>query len=458
MAHYYCDESSDDDDLLDDGGYYDFKDKVKQNRVSRVFTEAEKLAQEKSTFYSALCSKNNELVMEYIDRGFDVEMNFGDGWTPLLLCVSTGNARLTEEFVIRGAKIDSIRDGMTTLMMACNCPKETADFSQSLEIIKLLVDFGVNPKSINRKRMTALMYAANSGNLPAVEYLLPLSDKNAEDNQKWTALFWAVNGDNVSVVEYLLKEGLKYDLCDVRNNTPLDVAKCNNNKKIISLFTSEEPHALISNDNFSYDSFEDSFNTSGEKPQFFLDICNFLCGVKAENAIRTFANNKISLSTFFSFSNSELKNLGVNLPYQRYRIMAGIHKFHEKPFSPTSLHIIKLEEMYSNTDLAVQLLTIVKHVIVMEACLLYMKKNQVEEEILEKEILSMEKQLTIFKRRVVLCKKVAKNIFSKSRQWDKALKPVDLITSNSGKFNLPWRKLILSVSLLSAFFIYKLRS
>lgn len=71
-------------------------------------------------------------------------------------------------------------------MMACNCPKETSPFENTLDIIKELIEYGANVTAINRKRITPLMFAANNGHLEAVKYLLPLSNKNAEDNQRWT--------------------------------------------------------------------------------------------------------------------------------------------------------------------------------------------------------------------------------------------------------------------------------
>lgn len=82
---------------------------------------------------------------------------------------------------------------MTALMMACNCPEQTSPFEETHKIVKILVENGVNVKSINRKRMTALMFAANSGNLLVVKYLLPLSDKDAVDNQRWTVSCFIFN-------------------------------------------------------------------------------------------------------------------------------------------------------------------------------------------------------------------------------------------------------------------------
>lgn len=78
---------------------------------------------------------------------------------------------------------------MTLLMMACNCPAETAPFEESCKIVKILIENGANARSINRKRITALMFAANAGNLSVVKYLFPYSDKTAVDNQRWTVSY-----------------------------------------------------------------------------------------------------------------------------------------------------------------------------------------------------------------------------------------------------------------------------
>lgn len=78
---------------------------------------------------------------------------------------------------------------MTTLMMACNCPSDTSPYEETYKIVKILIENGANAKSINRKRINALMFAANAGNLMVVKYLFPLSDTKAVDNQRWTVSY-----------------------------------------------------------------------------------------------------------------------------------------------------------------------------------------------------------------------------------------------------------------------------
>lgn len=71
-------------------------------------------------------------------------------------------------------------------MAACSCPSTCADPKDSFEIAKYLFEKGANVNAITRKRINALMFAASSGNLEIVKFLLPLCNKFAVDNQGWT--------------------------------------------------------------------------------------------------------------------------------------------------------------------------------------------------------------------------------------------------------------------------------
>lgn len=74
-------------------------------------------------------------------------------------------------------------------MAACSCPPTCAPPESVLDVVKQLIDKGADVSAITRKRMTALMFACNSGNLEVVRLLLPLSDKFATDNQGWNVRF-----------------------------------------------------------------------------------------------------------------------------------------------------------------------------------------------------------------------------------------------------------------------------
>lgn len=80
-------------------------------------------------------------------------------------------------------------------MAACSIPETCASRSHAFNVVQQLVEKGANINTITRKRMTALMYACSNGNLDIVQYLLPLSEKFAVDNQGW----------NVSTLQFVFE-------------------------------------------------------------------------------------------------------------------------------------------------------------------------------------------------------------------------------------------------------------
>ncbi|KAL3276688.1 hypothetical protein HHI36_012058 [Cryptolaemus montrouzieri] len=441
---HHPDFSSTEDEFEDDYEYQEFiREQRKLRQGHRIhLTEQQKKEQRIKEFYLNLMNGRVEQVLSELDNGLDVNQKLQNDWTPILVAASVANYNLVKELCKRGADVKSSRDGHTTLMLACNCPETTTPFEESCKVIELLLDMGVNPKIINRKRMTALMFAANNGNLEALELLFPVSDCKAEDNQNWNVLFWAVNSGKVKAVEYLVNKGVPFDKADVRGNTPLDLARENGFDEIIDLFSPEEDDEDFIIDNYKND-FESLFTDlkKGEKPQFFLDIYRMLNGVRCENLIRLFADREVNLLEFLSSTEDDLKKLGVQMPFQRKRLMAGIYRFHKNAFHPKSLPTIGKNELYSNMDAAAAILSSVKQMVTMEASLRYLMKNSSDltlfsdDKEIRKAVFNIERQLKGLK--VVVYK-----LNKKAIEWDTEIQSVNILTNKSGKRWFPWRKVI----------------
>ena len=89
----------------------------------------------------------------------------------------------------------------------------------------LLRDYPINQPS--KKGYTALMFAASSGNLKMIEYLLECEhiDVNIQNNSGTTALMFALRSGNIKVVEQLLQhKGIDINLKNEQNFNALDFA------------------------------------------------------------------------------------------------------------------------------------------------------------------------------------------------------------------------------------------
>ncbi|XP_044757548.1 ankyrin repeat, SAM and basic leucine zipper domain-containing protein 1-like [Coccinella septempunctata] len=452
MAYHGPDFSSSEDEFDDP----DFKELVRQQRLERNqnyngnLTEKQLKEQKIRKIHNDILHGNNDEVLKVVNEVIGLNEKLEDDWTLISLAASVGNYDLLVQLYEMGAEIKTLRGGDTILMCACNCPVSKAAFEESSRVIQFLLDKGVDVNAKNRKRMNALMFAASNGNLNAVELLLPLVDLNEEDNQSWDALFWAVYGGNASLVEFLIDKGMSIDRTDIRGNTPLDIAVDNNYQDIIKLLTPEEEDG----EDYAIDThinFEDIFRglKDKEKPLFLQDIYNFLYGTRCENLMKLFVNNNVSLLDLLSSSEEEFKDMGVAMPFQRRRLMTGIHIFHKTPFQPGSIPVVGKNELYSNVDIAVAVFSAIKQSICMEAALKYIMKNgdnlkcaHGSEEI--------ENVLCSLESKVSRLKKVVVKLQSKGIEWDSQIEQVNIITSRTGKRWFPWRKTVILFGIVIA--------
>lgn len=179
------------------------------------------------------------------------------------------------------------------------------------------------------------------------------------------ALFWAVNDNHCDVAELLLKEGFDDSKPDVRGNKPFNYATANGFENIINILPSK-PNQPSSEYYATISTFEELFNNleankrcvamfykvfkffihSIDRPQFFDQIYSILYGTKSEFVTQRFSQKNVDLRTFLALTDEQLEKLGVTLPFQRYRILAGLYKFHKHPYKPLSVPVVPRNEMY----------------------------------------------------------------------------------------------------------------
>lgn len=62
-----------------------------------------------------------------------------------------------------------------------------------------------------------------------------------------------------------------------------------------------------------------------------------LHGMLCEQLCTLFQNSDINLEDFLSLTEDDLINKGIEMPYQRYRILKGLFRFHKESFKIKSI-------------------------------------------------------------------------------------------------------------------------
>ncbi|CAC5357222.1 unnamed protein product [Mytilus coruscus] len=120
--------------------------------------------------------------------------------------------------------------GQTPLLMACA--------NGFFNIAKLLIDNNANINQSDNEKFTPLLYASNS-NLDTVELLIKHNcDINAKNCDDITALHKACSNGHAQIVDILVGNGANINACDRAGKTPLFYAARNNKLDVIELLLS----------------------------------------------------------------------------------------------------------------------------------------------------------------------------------------------------------------------------
>ncbi|KAF2899306.1 hypothetical protein ILUMI_06870 [Ignelater luminosus] len=431
--------SDDSDDLdLADAVQFEAGAQQEQNVGEPQLTMEQKL----NNLFYAIMNGNVEQVTSSLENGLDINVVVRDGWSAILLAASIGNSDIVRELINRGADVNSHKDRYTALMAACNCPESTSPASKCLDIVTQLIEHGAAIDATTRTRKTAFMFAASNGSIEIISKLLSCTNNrtnilNAEDNQGWDAMHY----NKPQVVKLLLEEGLNPNKMDVRGTTPINYAIMGEHADIIEMFAIEEDTSTTIQD--TYYEIETIFDTQfpNEKPQFYLDICRMLYGMKCENLAAKFAN--VSLLDFLCLNNKTLIELGINIPYQRQRIVTGLYKYHKHLYKQKSIPVIPKDSTYSTIDVSNAIISAVRQLISMEASLRYISYHDVN--------IHNKKSMPTYIVREKLCKlkKTATALHNLIEVWDTNNPPADLISKDSKKRLPRWLKWFACLNILT---------
>ncbi|MEM1125424.1 MAG: ankyrin repeat domain-containing protein [Bacteroidota bacterium] len=164
------------DRLLDDG--------ADPNALSRT-----------APLHMAVLSRNEEIAYALLDHGADPNLRDDAGYTPTYLALRSEQPALTMRLLEAGTSVDFATDEGKTLLMEALLREDDA-------AARWLVEHGadVNAQREHRSFTTALMIAADDGNLPMVELLLAQGADPTVTNENGRTALDVADGDDVVAV------------------------------------------------------------------------------------------------------------------------------------------------------------------------------------------------------------------------------------------------------------------
>ncbi|CDW78136.1 ankyrin repeat [Stylonychia lemnae] len=187
------------------------------------------------TFRNALllATKRNQLnvVDLLIKKNVDINVTDNNFCNALHLAASGGFLEMCETILLHRAKVLRLDksamvfdiDGEDSLSLT---PLMKASINGHLEIVKLLLKFGANPRKKNKRSESSLALACMQENAAICDRLIiAKADVNEVDFRKRTPLLKCARHNSQSVIlQMLLKAGARTDIADDEGNTPLHFA------------------------------------------------------------------------------------------------------------------------------------------------------------------------------------------------------------------------------------------
>nr|WCB87145.1 CPPV334 ankyrin repeat protein [Cooks petrelpox virus] len=184
-------------------------------------------------------SGNITLVEKLIkNKGNCINQSVEETTTPLIDAIRSGNAKIVELLIKHGAQVNHINTKIPNPLLTA-IRIGSYDIVKLLlingvdtyilpvpdinkEMIKTIIDCGVNVNIKNAKSKTFLHYAIKNNDVDIVKMLFDYgADINIKDNNGYYPIHIATRSNSYKIIETLLEEGADVNVKDNYGNTPL---------------------------------------------------------------------------------------------------------------------------------------------------------------------------------------------------------------------------------------------
>ncbi|MBF0108238.1 MAG: ankyrin repeat domain-containing protein [Magnetococcales bacterium] len=177
-------------------------------------------------------------VKKALDQGADVNFPSKSGMTPLMWSVQEGHDEIASYLLKKGADVNAfhLRGGCSALILAAEWLRP--------EMVDLLIEHGADTNLTTKRHWTALLKTADLKVKDAEEgkkqiriaqsLLAKGADVKAANGDGRTALILAANRGNVEMIQLLLKQGTPVDARDREGYTALMMAALGGHDKAVA--------------------------------------------------------------------------------------------------------------------------------------------------------------------------------------------------------------------------------
>lgn len=185
-----------------------------------------------AAIHIAACHGHDKVVRTLLIEGADPDSFDSNGRTPLYLACCHGKVAVARALLAAGANVS-----LRVLKETKYAPLDAASTEGHTDVMRLLVERGAVVTAVDNKGRTALHFAAEFGQVAAIEYLAETTaDLNATDTDGRTPLLIAALRGQESAVDALCVAGADLScrvmtyLCDERDTfAALDIASFHGN-------------------------------------------------------------------------------------------------------------------------------------------------------------------------------------------------------------------------------------
>ncbi|CAG2256755.1 unnamed protein product [Mytilus edulis] len=205
-----------------------------QALISRVDTTI-KTEKGWSPLHIACCKGYLEIVKLLIDVGMNLNDRTKSNSTPLHKACQDGRYETVKFLLDLNCQILNSRVDTTIKNICGESGLHLASGNGHIEVVKLLVDVGMNLNDTTNAGSTPLHMACRKGQFDIVKYLLDLNgkalnsrvDTSIKETDGWSALHTACSNGHLEVVKLLIDVGMNLNDTTKNNSTPLHMA-CQN--------------------------------------------------------------------------------------------------------------------------------------------------------------------------------------------------------------------------------------